>query len=173
MGKMSHTLSVGISMRTIAVLLAVSLGLLACSKEAADASAPAAGPYGDAVSAPPAEEAPQPAADGSAPGPTGPEADETAATFKARGNEPFWSVQVEGTTLTYATPELLPGKVLQAQRQNHATGVTFSGQDDGGAFTLDIERRPCQDTMSDESFEFTATFRYGGQTLQGCASRGP
>lgn len=97
---------------------------------------------------------------------------EAIATFTARGNEPFWSVQVEGDSLTYATPELQPGRVMQAQRTAHAKGVYFTGHDEGRAFTLDIQGAPCQDTMSGEPFEFTATFKYGGQTLTGCARRG-
>ena len=97
---------------------------------------------------------------------------EPIATFTARGNEPFWSVQVEGDTLTYTTPELQPGKVLQAQRQAHAKGVTFSGQEAGSDFTLDIQTTQCEDTMSGEPFEYTATFKYGDETVTGCARRG-
>ena len=61
---------------------------------------------------------------------------------------------------------------LQAQRTAHAKGVYFTGHDEGRAFTLDIQGVPCQDTMSGEPFEFTATFKYGEQTLTGCARRG-
>lgn len=147
-GKMAHSLFVGALMRTIAVLLAACLGLSACAKHAVDTSTPVPATGAEGATAP-------------------------ASTFTARGNEPFWAVKAEGATLTYATPELQPGKVLQAQRREHARGVTFSGRDATGAFTLEIESRPCQDTMADESFAYTATFRYGGRILQGCASRGP
>lgn len=93
--------------------------------------------------------------------------------FTARGNEPFWRVQVEDGTLHYSTPELQPGKTLQARRAGVGTGVTFSGLDAGQPFTLRITHVPCQDSMSGESFEFTATFQYGDQSMTGCARRGP
>lgn len=92
--------------------------------------------------------------------------------FTARGNEPFWRVQVEGGALAYSTPELQPGKVLQAQRTDDAGGVVFAGDDAGQAFTLTITDAPCQDSMSGEAFEFTATFRHGDQAMDGCARRG-
>ena len=101
-----------------------------------------------------------------------PETGEAIATFTARGNEPFWSVQVEGGSLTYATPELQPGRHMRAERTAHAQGVQFTGHDEGRAFTLDIRGVPCEDTMSGEPFEFTATFKYGDETFTGCARRG-
>lgn len=97
---------------------------------------------------------------------------EPIATFTARGNEPFWSVKVEGNTLTYSTPELQPGRAMQAQRVTHAKGVGFTGQDQGRDFNLDIQGTACEDTMSGEAFEFTAVFQYGERTLTGCARRG-
>lgn len=102
-----------------------------------------------------------------------PGAFESIHAFTARGNEPFWRVQVEGGTLNYSTPELQPGKALQAQRAARATGVAFSGLDAGQPFTLSITDVPCQDSMSGESFEFTATFQHGDQSMTGCARRGP
>ena len=101
-----------------------------------------------------------------------PDTGEPIATFTARGNEPFWSVQVEGDTLTYSTPELQPGRAMQAQRTAHAKGVGFTGQDEGRDFNLDIQDTACEDTMSGEAFEFTAVFQYGDRTLKGCARRG-
>lgn len=93
--------------------------------------------------------------------------------FTARGNEPFWLVRVDGGTLNYSTPELQPGKTLQAQRVGDASGVTLSGLDGGQPFTLRITDAPCQDSMSGQAFEFTATFQHGGQSMTGCARQGP
>ena len=165
-------------LRFVAITALAASGLLAVGCQ----RAPSNGPAGDGAQAETAEAYPDATAAGpQAPAPvsqgeTGPMLTpgtrEPIATFTARGNEPFWSVQVEGNSLTYTTPELQPGKLLQAQRRAHAKGVTFSGQDAGSGFTLDIQTVPCEDTMSGEPFEFTATFKYGDETVTGCARRG-
>lgn len=160
----------------ITALAATSLVAVGCQRAPSngqtgeDVPAGTADAYADSTAAaPPAPE--RDSHGGAAPRVT-PGTGEPIAIFTARGNEPFWSVQVEGDTLTYTTPELQPGKVLQAQRQAHAKGVTFRGQDAESGFTLDIQTTPCEDTMSGEPFEFTATFKYGAQTVTGCARRG-
>lgn len=165
-------------LRFVAITALAATGLFAVGCQ----RAPSTGPAGeeaeagsaDAYSYPPAAAPPAPAPEsqGEATPMLTPGTREPIATFTARGNEPFWSVQVEGNTLTYTTPELQPGKVLQAQRQAHAKGVTFNGQDAGSGFTLDIQTTPCEDTMSGEPFEYTATFKYGDETVTGCARRG-
>lgn len=160
----------------ITALAATSLVAVGCQRvpstgEAGEeAQAGTVDAYADSTAAAPP--APAPVSQGEAPPMLTPGTREPIATFTARGNEPFWSVQVEGDTLTYTTPELQPGKVLQAQRQALAKGVTFRGQDAGSDFTLDIQTTPCEDTMSGEPFEFTATFKYGDKTVTGCARRG-
>ncbi|RNF81851.1 COG3650 family protein [Montanilutibacter psychrotolerans] len=93
-------------------------------------------------------------------------------SFTAAGNEPFWSVKVDGSTLTYSTPELQPGKVFAAQHQAQANGARFTGKDGDKVFTLDIQRASCVDSMSGKAFEFTATFDYGEEHMTGCASSG-
>ena len=92
--------------------------------------------------------------------------------FVARGNEPFWAVEVDGTVLVLKTPENQEGKVLPAIRAARADGVEFSGKDDDKDFVLDINGKPCQDSMSGKAFEFTATWTYAGQSNKGCAERG-
>lgn len=93
--------------------------------------------------------------------------------FHARGNEPFWSLKVDGTALTWTTPEMQPGRPLVAERLADADdGLRLTGSDDGNAFTLDIQRTPCQDSMSGQEFEFTAAFTYDGEAMTGCAGPG-
>ncbi|MGY0558445.1 COG3650 family protein [Lysobacter sp. A421] len=97
------------------------------------------------------------------------EPDQPITRLHAHGNEPFWSVKVDGDTLTYTTPEMQPGKRLTAERSDHAAGVTFNGIDGGKAFVLDVTGGQCQDSMSGEMFEYTSTFRYDGMEMTGCA----
>lgn len=162
-------------LRFVAFTALAATGLFAVGCQRAPSSGPAgeeaqagtSDAYPDSTVAAPPAPVPDSQGDAALPGTR-----EPIATFTARGNEPFWSVQVEGDTLTYTTPELQPGKVLQAQRQAHAKGMTFSGQDAGSGFTLDIQTTPCEDTMSGEPFEYAATFKYGDELVTGCARRG-
>lgn len=89
----------------------------------------------------------------------------------ASGNEPFWSVEVDGDALVYSTPEQMPGIDLQAQRSDRGDTAQFSGEHDGTPFTLEIHTTPCQDSMSGWDHPFTASFSWGGQTMTGCARR--
>lgn len=93
-------------------------------------------------------------------------------TFHARGNEPFWSVKVDGATLVYSTPENQPGLELGATRTDTATDVAFRGNDGDKDFVLIITPGRCDDSMSDETFDYTATFSYGERQMTGCASSG-
>ncbi|MDO5504977.1 MAG: hypothetical protein Q4F49_01610 [Pseudoxanthomonas suwonensis] len=117
---------------------------------------------------------PAPAADVMATDPAAPPAmpaDSVVTRFRAHGNEPFWSVEVDGTTLRYSRMGEEENVALQAERSAYARGVEFSGEADGQPFTLDIRGEDCANTMSDETHEFTATFEYRGETLTGCADR--
>ena len=89
--------------------------------------------------------------------------------FRARGNEPFWAIDVEGDVLHFVTPEMSEGRTLHATRIAHAKGAAFSGEDEGRPFNLDITRTACSDSMSGDAFEFTATWDYAGQRMHGCA----
>ena len=89
--------------------------------------------------------------------------------FRARGNEPFWAIDVEGDVLHFVTPDMPEGRTLHGTRIAHAKGVAFSGEDEGRAFNLDITRTGCTDSMSGDAFEFTATWDYAGQRMHGCA----
>jgi uncharacterized membrane protein len=92
--------------------------------------------------------------------------------FRARGNEPFWAIDVEGDVLHFVTPEMPDGRTLKGARIAHARGVAFSGEDEGRPFNLDITRTACSDSMSGDAFEFTATWDYDGQRMHGCARAG-
>lgn len=96
--------------------------------------------------------------------------DGKASGFHARGNEPFWSVRVDGETLVYSTPENQPGMEFAATRTDSATDVEFRGSDDGKEFVLIITPGQCEDSMSGEMSDYTATFGYGERQMTGCAS---
>ena len=92
------------------------------------------------------------------------------ARFHARGNEPFWSVKVDGASLVYTTPDTQPGVQLMGTRSESASGFEFHGSDGSRPFALVITPGRCEDSMSDQVYDYTASFNDGERVLSGCAS---
>ncbi|SFN34584.1 MULTISPECIES: hypothetical protein [unclassified Pseudomonas] len=97
---------------------------------------------------------------------------EDARQFFARGNEPFWAIKTNGSTLIWLTPENPQGKPLRADQAVSADKVEYTGKDADKAFALLIVQAPCVDTMSGEAFNFTAVWTYAQQSHHGCAAGG-
>lgn len=91
------------------------------------------------------------------------------AAFSARGNEPFWAVDVAGKTALYKTPQNQKGRAVRVERLTFAGGVEYIGVLDGRPFTLTVRGTDCQDSMSGEKFPMTAQLKTAGGTRSGCA----
>ncbi|USH02531.1 hypothetical protein K6Q96_00335 [Grimontia kaedaensis] len=84
----------------------------------------------------------------------------------ASGNEPFWSVSLEGNTLNYqqlgyeAKTFTLTSRDISPQARNY--------QANGATLTLNPEL--CNDTMSDSIYGWRSTFAKSNKTLTGCAT---
>lgn len=89
--------------------------------------------------------------------------------FTARGNEPFWSVDVAGSTAIYKTPENQRGQAIRVERLTFAKGVEYIGVRGGRPFALNIRGTECRDSMSGERFPMTAVLTTGGKREEGCA----
>jgi heat shock protein HslJ len=91
-------------------------------------------------------------------------ADSTELVNRARGNEPFWSLEIGATTTTFQTPEgpaiSVPTPVVEAIAQ----GQRYTSP----SLTATILDQPCIDSMSGMPFPTTAQVVVGGQTYQGC-----
>lgn len=85
------------------------------------------------------------------------------------GTEPFWGGQVQGSALTYTTPENPDGQAVDVKRFAGRGGLSFSGTLDGAPFDLAISQAPCSDSMSDRVYPFTALLSVKGETRHGCA----
>ena len=86
------------------------------------------------------------------------------------GTEPFWGIDVEGDRLHFTTAEDQAGKHLAASPVAEGDGLRYAGQgDDGIAFDLRLSRGACSDGMSDRTYAYNATFRYGAVDYRGCA----
>ena len=123
-----------------AAVLAALVGLAAC-----------ANPVGPTPGAPPASAAPG-----------------AQQTFRARGNEPGWRLDVEGGRMTFVTQD---GRRLQtptpaAQRTDAFT--RYATRSEGVDLTVTIFDRRCKDTMSGMPYPNAVEVVYGDRKLAGC-----
>ena len=101
-----------------------------------------------------------------------------AADFRARGNEPFWNVDVARTGIVFRQPEdsiafpyAAPGMSATGRVYRTATTPAAPG-DTVHHLTLTLERRPCADSMSGERMSWTAVAVLDARRLTGCAFEG-
>lgn len=90
-------------------------------------------------------------------------------TVRFVGTEPFWGGQVQGTALTYSTPEIPDGTDIAVTRFAGRGGVSWSGTYNGARFALAVAPGDCSDGMSDRLFPFLATLEVDGEQRNGCA----
>ncbi|MCK0127452.1 hypothetical protein [Erythrobacter sp. F6033] len=94
------------------------------------------------------------------------------ATINLLGNEPFWGIEIEpkgtGYVATYSTPENIDGMAIEVTRFAGNNGLGFSGELDGAALQIALTPGDCNDTMSDNTYPYTATVSLGDATLFGC-----
>ena len=142
---------------------ALSIALAACTAPRSPAE-PAQQPETPAPAAPP-QDAPM------AKRAPGQESADPLQIFRAFGNEPFWNVNVEGSTLTFTTPEDQAGQVMQGERRPIDGGVELTGSHEGKAFVLTVTAGDCNDGMSDNRYVLVSTFRYGEADYMGCGEQ--
>ena len=146
------------------VFAALSVALVACTAPQAPASAvqqaePPASAAPSQQDAPRAKRAP------------GQENVDPLWIFRAFGTEPFWNVNVEGNTLTWATPEDQAGQAMQGERRVIEGGVEVTGNHAGKAFALTVTAGDCNDGMSDNQYQLVSVFRYGDAEFKGCGEQ--
>jgi uncharacterized membrane protein len=97
----------------------------------------------------------------------------------ARGNEPFWGLEVDGDAAIVRTPEELAGvsygngvwRTNGPRRWSYRADRKGTGQATD-EIALELEETPCADTMSDERFPLRAVFTRNGRRMEGCALEG-
>lgn len=91
----------------------------------------------------------------------------------ARGNEPFWSVTVAGSSMIWKQPETPDGVTFNELAAEGAEGtVIYQAALEDRKLQLVIEQRSCRDSMSGEFFAFTAKADLDGKEFKGCARVG-
>jgi uncharacterized membrane protein len=91
------------------------------------------------------------------------------ARLRATGTEPFWGVDIDGTALTYSTPDFPAGTKITVTRRAGPDFVEFAGTLDGKPLTLRIVAGPCSDGMSDRVYPYAVTREIGPDIERGCA----
>ena len=91
----------------------------------------------------------------------------------ARGNEPFWSVEVTADKMVWRQPESPAEVTINAPQSQDSEGtVGYVGAASGHKLELFIDAQPCRDSMSDAFFAYSARAVFDGKELKGCARIG-
>lgn len=90
----------------------------------------------------------------------------------ARGNEPFWSLKIDGVTFTLSRPGE-PDVVFQAPGAQITPGkaIWTAKAADGRTLTATLFVSDCSDGMSEQQYPMTAEVALGDRTLRGCAGK--
>jgi uncharacterized membrane protein len=99
--------------------------------------------------------------------------------LEARGNEPFWSLTVDGSEALLRTPEEPEGVAYSEGRWSHPEGTTrryeARREEESGAsetLKLEITEERCMDSMSGARYPFRAVLTRGTVLMKGCAIEG-
>jgi hypothetical protein len=76
---------------------------------------------------------------------------------------------IDGTVLTYSTPDFPAGAKITVARRAGPDFVEFAGTLDGKPLTLRIAAGPCSDGMSDRVYPYAVTREIGPDIERGCA----
>jgi uncharacterized membrane protein len=88
--------------------------------------------------------------------------------FACAGNEPFWDLKMDKTTITFNTMEGSMEFPYSAPRgqEGHYTFICREGED---ILTVNVKKEKCTDSMSGKVFPYKASVILNGQTYLGCA----
>ena len=101
--------------------------------------------------------------------------DEPAATYlvAARGNEPFWAVEVGESGIVWRQPAEPKEIALGAPQTQDAEGaVRYHASGNGHELELLVDAQTCRDSMSGELFAYSARAILDGKEFSGCARVG-
>jgi heat shock protein HslJ/uncharacterized membrane protein len=88
----------------------------------------------------------------------------TGEAWFALGTEPFWSLEITQSRITYHDAERRRVTEANPGAQTSLNGRRYAGQ----RMTVDISMQPCSDGMSDRRYAETVRLTMDGRTLNGC-----
>lgn len=100
----------------------------------------------------------------------------TGVDFRATGNEPGWHLEIRndlevraGKRIRFVYDYGERDAVLHApDPEPGGSRTVYYGESGDLRIVVEIEARPCQDSMSGEGFESTVTVRFQGRAYLGC-----
>ena len=91
----------------------------------------------------------------------------------ARGNEPFWAVEVTEARMTWHQPDEPKEVVIEAPQSQDSEGtVGYTGSGGGHTLELFVDADACRDSMSGAFFAYSARAVFDGKEFKGCARIG-
>lgn len=91
----------------------------------------------------------------------------------ARGNEPFWAVEVTDAALLWRQPdEPKEISIAAPQTQDSEGAVSYAAANDAHKIEVLIDAQACRDDMSGEYFAYAARASLDGKQYTGCARVG-
>ena len=91
----------------------------------------------------------------------------------ARGNEPFWAVEVSDARMIWRQADAPTEIALDApQTMDEEGAVRYSASGTGHQIELSIDAQPCRDSMSGDFFAYSARAALDGKPFTGCARVG-
>lgn len=101
-----------------------------------------------------------------------------AVDFRARGNEPFWSLEItEGEQIRLSRPvgdaPTVTTPVPEPRTDPSSGAVTYEAVTEAADLRVVIEPVRCSDSMSGFDFETTVTVTLNGEVLRGCGGPMP
>ena len=89
-----------------------------------------------------------------------------APSVRARGNEPFWAVEIDQTLRFRTVDRTVEGPAPEARLQD---GVRrYDGTLDGRPISVALREQRCTDTMSGMPHPLSAEVQFDGRTYRGC-----
>lgn len=93
--------------------------------------------------------------------------------FKANGNEPFWSLQIDlkkGMTFRFAGGDSVNTPPVAAVRLQDAAASSYRVQTEKGLLTVIVYDKPCVNDMSGQTLPKTVNVTYNGKKYNGCGT---
>lgn len=88
--------------------------------------------------------------------------------FRARGNEPFWALELDATALAWRPMDggerVFSHLIHEAQAQGHRVSASL----DGASLVLRIENQLCRDSMSGMPYPQRVQVEVDGREFHGC-----
>jgi heat shock protein HslJ len=98
----------------------------------------------------------------------GPAVDDTRQSFRARGNEPGWRLDIEGDRMAFVAQDGRRFATATPAPQRTDAFTRYAARADDTDLTVTIVNRRCKDTMSGMPHPNAVEVGYGDRKLTGC-----